>query len=144
MSTIDGRHPDPRTTVLVRLTVPATAAAAGLGVVGAWPTTALAGTDAIPAMMVGLGAALLGAWLGALMPVIFLSRDPRVFLNGLLANLAIRFMVPMAAALILRVWAILPVKPTLLWIAIGQVVLLAVDAAVLVRLVRAQRWESKA
>jgi hypothetical protein len=116
---------------------------AGLGYL---PTVRLAGDGALPAMLIGIGAALVGAWAGSLMPVLFISRDPRVFFNGILLNLGVRFFGTIALALLLRAMGVGPVKPFLLWVGIGQVVLLASDMIMLLRLVRelTPTWEGKA
>jgi len=121
----------------------ALATAIVLAAVGYGPTVALAGPTGVRGMFIGIGAALLGAWIGSLIPVLFISTDPRVFLNGILLGLAARFGISLGAALLLRALDVAPASPLLLWVGIGQVALLATDTVTLLRLVRNLTWESK-
>jgi len=113
---------------------------AGLGY---YPTVAVSGAAGARVMLIGIGAALFGAWAGSLMPVLFVSTNPHVFFNGLLLGLGVRFAVTLALALVLRSAGVEPIKPLLLWVGIGQVVLLGSDTVAQLRWVRQLTWEGK-
>lgn len=123
----------------------AVAAAVALAGLGYYPTRVLTAGAGTQAMLVGIGVALAGAWAGSLMPILFISPNPRVFLNGILLNLGVRFGGTIALALLLRAMGVGPDKPFLLWVGIGQVVLLATDTVMLLRLVRqlTPMWEGQ-
>jgi hypothetical protein len=127
----------------VRIAALAAATAALLACIGYFPTLRLSGTAGVGAMLVGIAVALVGAWIGSLIPILFIRPDPRVFLNGLLIGLGARFVITLALALLLRAMGVGPAKPLLLWVGIGQVVILATDTVGLLRLVRRLSWEGK-
>lgn len=142
MTTKRNPRPDPAR-AFTRIAALAVVTAVVLAGVGYYPTLALSGSAGAQAMFIGIGVALLGAWIGSLMPVLFISTNPRVFLNGILLGLLARFGVTLALALVFRALGIAPAKPLLLWAGIGQVVILATDTVALLRLVRRLTWESK-
>lgn len=136
--------PDPFAT-FTRCALLAAVVGVVLAILGYIPTRVLSDGAGTQAMLIGIGVALVGAWAGSLMPVFFISPNPRVFLNGILLNLGVRFAGTMALALLLRALGIGPDKPFLLWVGIGQVVFLVSDTIMLLRLVRVltPTWEGK-
>jgi hypothetical protein len=142
MTTNSSPEPD-STQAFVRMAALTAAVAVVLGLAGYYPTIALCGSEGVRALVIGMGVALVGAWLGSLMPALFISPDPRVFLNGLLLGLGVRFAVTLALALLLRALDVAPEKPLLLWVGLGQVVLLGSDSVAQVRLARRLTWGNK-
>ena len=111
--------------------------------VGWVPTMHMAGSAGLAAMGVAIAIALLGAWVGTLIPIICMSGDAYRFLGGVLGGLAARFGLTMTIALILRAMDVLPARPLLLWVGIAQVAILGVDTLVLLRLSRGLKWETR-
>lgn len=110
-----------------------TALAAGaLGLIGQWPTAALAGGGAA-AMWMGILIGLAGAVPGTVIPAVLRHRPPGDVAAGLLAGLAARFGVTLGLAVIVWAGGAFAVRPLWLWVGISHVVLLAVDTAVMVR-----------
>lgn len=117
-----------------RIAALALAAGGGLALLGYWPTLRQAGSAGCSAMMLGLSVAVLGAWLGSAVPFYFVRRPLEQFSAGLLAGLGVRFGFTLGLALAVRSLEIVPAEPLLLWVGIGQVVILGVDVFGLVRL----------
>ena len=86
-------------------------------------------------MAAGLGIALIGAWAGIVPAVAVLGRGPQALAWGSLAGLGVRLGVTAALALIARYAAPSPAV-LLIWVGIGQFVLLGVDVAGLIQLLR--------
>ena len=125
----------------VRIAAIALLSAVGLGAVGYYPTLSLAGRTGVSAMLLGIGIALIGGWLGSLPPFFFLNRSAREFPTGILGGLFVRFVSTLGIAL--GIWAldVVPRAPLLIWVGIGQVVILAVDTIGTVRLARSVTGE---
>jgi CHASE2 domain-containing sensor protein len=109
-----------------------TAAAATLALVGYWPTQVQAGAPGVSAMLAGIGIALVGGWAGSLPTVAYLPRKPREHAIGILIGLATRFGVTLGLAVAAWLTGVFPKTPLLLWVGIGQLVILAVDVPGLV------------
>jgi hypothetical protein len=116
-----------------RLAATSLAACVVLAAVGYWPARTLGG---ITAMVVGLSIALLGGWAGLIAPVLAAAAGPRQQLNGQLLGLAARFGATMTLAVAALFSGLVPIKPMILWAAIGHSAVLAVDLAGLVRLLK--------
>jgi hypothetical protein len=119
-----------------RVALMSTAAAVALAAIGYWPTVAQAGTAGVNAMLVGLAICLVGGWVGALPTVAYLSHPPREHPTGILAGLAVRFGVTLGltiAAVLTRAFSDVPL---LLWVGVGQLVILGVDVFSLTGLLR--------
>jgi len=110
--------------------------AVALGLVGYWPTSAQAGSVGVSAMLVGIGIALIGAWLGTLPTIACLPQEPRRHANGILLGLAVRFAITLGLGIAVLVTGCFSVIPLLLWLAIAQMVILMVDVWGLVTLLR--------
>ena len=87
-------------------------------------------------MALGIGIALLGAWLGSLPPLFFVHRPLHEFPTGILAGLLVRFVATLGVAL--GIWAldIVAGAAFLIWVGMGQIVILAVDTIGMIRLAR--------
>jgi hypothetical protein len=120
----------------VRLALLSATVAVVVAAVGYIPTRALAGPGGIRAMGVGVGIALLAALAGLVPPLLALRHGPRERLNGLLAGMAIRFILLLALLLATVLSGLLDKVPLALWAAIGYIILLAVDTAGVARLTR--------
>lgn len=120
----------------LRIATRALLTAVGLGAVGYYPTLSLSGQTGVPAMALGIGIALVGGWVGSAPPCFFIRRPVREFPSGILAGLFIRFVGTLGIAL--GVWAldVVPHAPLLIWVGLGQMVILAVDTIGIVRLAR--------
>jgi hypothetical protein len=105
--------------------------------VGWWPTRRLAGEGALPAMLVGCAVSLIASAVGAI-PVA-LSRKaaaaptPAARLQAMLASMGLRFGVVLALGVVAALSGGFASGPLLIWIAIGYLVLLAVDTWYAVR-----------
>ena len=110
--------------------------AVALALVGYFPTVAQAGQAGAAAMGLGIGIALLGAWLGSLVPFFFLHRPLREFPLGILAGLGVRFAATLGLAVGVNALHAVPEQPLLIWVGIGQVVILAADMIGLLRVAR--------
>lgn len=110
--------------------------AVGLAAIGYWPTLAQAGAAGASAMLVAIAIALVGAWAGTLPPVVYLAKPPQQHPIGILMGLSTRFLVTMGLALGVWLTGLFPKAPLLIWVGIAQFVLLGVDVAVLVGLLR--------
>ncbi len=119
---------------IVRLRLPlVTLATAGVLVaIGYWPTHALAGTAGVHALLAAGVVVLAGGWAGLIPPLVALRRGPRHQLNGLLGGLGVRFAVTLGLTAAAALSGIFALKPLVLWVAIGQFVVLAVDTVGLV------------
>jgi hypothetical protein len=131
VSSNDGVRPGIAFARLAALAVGITGLLAALGY---WPTRTNAGPGGPLGMLLGLGAALVAALAGLVPALLALKHGPRERLNGLLAGMAVRFvlMLGMLLAVLLSGWADRVV--TALWAVVGYVVLLAVDTVGLSRL----------
>jgi len=119
-----------------RLALLSVAVAAGVVVLGYLPTQALASRGAVAMMGLGVGLALV-ATLAGLVPVVLTVRlGPRQRTQGMLAGMALRFILVLAL-LLLSLLSKLDDKVVLaLWTAVGYIVLLAADTFAVARLAR--------
>lgn len=119
---------------LARLALFSLIAAGGTALVGYWPTAAIAGADGIRAMFAGIGVALVGGWIGLVPALFVLRRDPRQQISGILGGLAVRFAATVALAAAVFFTGVFEPRPLILWVAIAQLIVLAVDTVSLVGL----------
>lgn len=113
-------------TRLALLSLVATVVVAAIGYL---PTRAMAGPGGVHAMAAGVGIALLAALAGLVPPLLSIRHGPRERLNGLLAGMAVRFVLLLALLLATMLSGLLDRVPLALWAAIGYIILLAVDTA---------------
>jgi hypothetical protein len=104
---------------------------------GYWPTQAVAGAEAVPAMLAAIGISLVGAWAGLIPTLAYLRKPPQEHPIGILGGLVVRFVVTVGAALALYLVGVLPERPLLLWVGLSQFILLGVDVFHLVGLLKA-------
>jgi hypothetical protein len=121
-------------TAVARLLLFSLAGAAGTSLVGYWPTAAVAGAAGVHAMFAGIAVALLGGWVGLLPCFFVLRRDPRQQVNGILGGLGVRFAATLALAAAVFLTGVFAPRPLVLWVAIAQLAVLAVDTIGLVSL----------
>lgn len=107
--------------------------------IGYWPTAAQAGPAGVYALLIGVGAALLGSWAGSIAPLAMVGAAPQQFVAAYFLGLGTRFALTLLAALTLPAVVDAPRTPLLLWAGIGQVLLLAIDTVYLGLLVRPRR-----
>jgi hypothetical protein len=112
-----------------RLALLSVAAAAVAAAVGYYPTRALAGPGAVRAMGIGIAIALLAASAGLVPPLLAIRLGPKQHLNGMLAGMAIRFVLLLTLLLAALLSGLGEKAPLALWAAIGYIILLAVDTA---------------
>ena len=106
-------------------------AAAGLVAIGWLPTARLAGAAGTNAMLAGTLIALAGGWAG-LVPILrALPQRPADQLNGILLGTVLRFVVTLGAAIAFALGGLFAPRPLVLWVAIAQMVLIAVDTMML-------------
>ena len=86
--------------------------------------------------LAGILAAYMGSLCGNLPPAIGLGRAPQMLIAAALGGLSLRFVVTIALALILAGFFPEVRTPLLLWTAIAQLALLAVDTVWLLRTVK--------
>ncbi len=110
--------------------------AAALAALGYWPTQRMAGAEATWPMAVGIAVALVGAWAGSLPTVLYLRKDPREHVSGILIGLVVRFGATMALALAVLLGSGLAQTPLLLWVAIAHLGLLLTDVLGLIGLLQ--------
>lgn len=111
--------------------------------VGYFPTHAVAGPEGVPAMVWGVGIALVASLVGLVPPLVVRRRGPQGRALGLLAGTAVRFLVMLVLLLIALLGHGAAKLPLALWAVIAYLLLLAADT-IGVALVnrRAQRWSS--
>ncbi|MEW6250191.1 MAG: hypothetical protein AB1716_06060 [Planctomycetota bacterium] len=107
-----------------------------LGALGYMPTMLQAGGAGLGGMLGGISIALVGSWAGSLPTALYLVRPPRQHPTGILAGLAVRFVVTIGLALGAWLTGIWPERPLLIWVGIAQFVLLAVDVLGLTALLK--------
>lgn len=110
-----------------------------LVLVGYWPTAALAGQAGVLALVIAVGAALVGSWSGAVAPLLMVRAAPQQFVAAYFLGLGTRFALTLLAALVLPAILDVPRTPLLLWVGIAQAALLAIDTVYLGLLVRPRR-----
>ncbi len=110
-----------------RLGLIALGVAVVLAAVGYWPTVRLAGAEAVEAMLLGIGIALVGAWAGSLATCLYFAKPPAQHPIGILAGLVVRFVVTIG--LTVAAWAAdaFDNNPLLIWVGLAQLVILGVD-----------------
>jgi hypothetical protein len=104
--------------------------------VGFYPTYALGGPGAISAMLIGMGIALFATLAGLVPQVLTLNLEPRERQSGVLAGTVVRFILTLGLLLPMFLTGITSRVALALWTAIGYIVLLAVDVAGLVWLMK--------
>lgn len=107
-----------------------------LGLIGFVPTRLMVGDDALIAILAGVGVALLGAWAGVIPICRALPREPKEHPIGIMLGIAFRFFVTLGLAVGLALTGWVPVKATIVWVAIAQMIILCVDTINLLALVR--------
>jgi hypothetical protein len=123
---------DPRR--YLRLLALLAALAAALAAVGYLPTARLAGATGTGAMVAGIAASLLATAVGGL-PLLLPRASARDSATVPLLAMALRFLVVIVLAVALALSGLVPVAPTLLWLALSYLVLLAAEAAFTARAV---------
>jgi hypothetical protein len=106
----------------------------GIALIGYWPTASIAGRSGVTAMIAGICVALLGGWIGLIPSLIVLRRDPRQQANGILGGLGLRFAATLALTAAVYFTGVFEPRPLVLWVAISQLIVLAVDTVGLVGL----------
>lgn len=107
-----------------------------VGVVGYLPTQSLAGVGGTAALLAGLAVALAGSWAGIIPTLTYLHRPPQQHAVGVLGGLAVRFAVTIGLAVAIWLTGAVAEKPFLLWVGIGQLIVLGVDVWGLTGLLR--------
>lgn len=122
--------------VYARLALASLAMAAAVAAAGYWPTLKWAGADGVPAMLAGVGIALVAALAGLAPPALAMHRAAQerisAMFQGIVARFAVAVMLTLAAAL--SDWVAR--RPLLIWMAIGYIALMIVDNVALVRLAK--------
>ena len=112
----------------LRFLVYAVAVGAALVLLGYAPTRRLGGEGALPAMVAGCVIGILASAVGAL-PVVLARRSGRQApLQGMLAAMALRFAAVLTLGLSAGLSGWFETRPLLIWIALGYVAQLALDA----------------
>jgi drug/metabolite transporter (DMT)-like permease len=112
----------------LRFLVYAVAVGAVLLLLGYAPTRRLGGSEALPAMAAGCVIGILASAVGAI-PVVLARRSGRGSpLQGMLTSMALRFMAVLALGLSAGLSGWFESRPLLIWIAIGYVAQLPLDA----------------
>ena len=111
----------------MRLALASVAAIVAAAAVGYVPIRALVGEEGVGAMCIGAAIALIAALAGLVPPLLTLRLEARVHMQGMLAGMAVRFLLAVALLLAALLGG-LGHKATLAFsTAIGYIVLLAVD-----------------
>ena len=115
----------------------AVAIGAALVLLGYAPTRRLGGEGALPAMVAGCAIGILASAVGAL-PVALARRSGRQdalqgALQGMLASMALRFATVLVLGLSAGLSGWFETRPLLIWIALGYVAQLALDARYAIR-----------
>ena len=113
------------------------------GIVGVWPTRALAGDGGAVAMAAGLVVAVLGAWVSQLVTLAMSRGGPQHVAVAALAGLGARFVMTFGLAVVVLFARALPTDTFLLWVGIGQTVALGVDVWSLTRIAPLMVGEAK-
>ncbi len=121
---------------LARLALLAVGVAVVLAGLGWLPTRAIAGDAALPAMGLGIGLALLATLAGLVPPVLATRSGPRERTTAALAGMGLRFALMLALLGAALLAGVQPRAVLAIWAALGYLVLLAVDTAGLVWLLR--------
>jgi len=119
------------TRLVLGLLVALTAAIA----IGAWPTWRLAGSGGVTAMFVGSAITLVGGLVGSCVNAFGMAQRPEMAGYTTMAAASARFVLTLAAALVLTLCTDMPEKPLLLWVVISYLAVLAGETASLVRLI---------
>jgi hypothetical protein len=109
---------------------------AGLVLVGWVPTARLGGREAVGAMLAGCGASLLASAIGGLPIALTSGISPGALAPTVLAAMAVRMVVALAAAVVLALSGWFTRAPLLVWTAVSYVVLLTADTWYAVGVVR--------
>ena len=112
----------------LRFLVCAVAVGAALVLLGYAPTRRLGGEGALPAMVAGCVIGILASAVGALPVVLARRSDRRAPLQGMLAAMALRFATVLTLGLSAGLSGWFETRPLLIWIALGYVAQLALDA----------------
>lgn len=132
-----------RGAIFATLAVRALLGAAVIAGLGYFPTRQLVGEEGIPAMLAGIAVALVGAWIGTAPMVYALAFPPQQQITGLMGGLGLRFGATIALGAVVWLSAGLAQKPLLLWIGMTQMVLIAIDVAGMVPLLKRSAEEAR-
>lgn len=121
---------------LLRLAAAGLVVCVAAGAVGYLPTRAIAGNAGVTGMLVGLAITLVGAWAGLAATVPMFRLPPREQVSRILGGFMVRFTVTIALAVAAAFSGLVPPKPTVLWVAIAQLLVLGVDTTLLVRMLK--------
>lgn len=128
-------HPHSPRTALAALWTASLVAALLLAAASGWPAMTLGGPDGVTAMGVGIGVCAVISLIAAVPPSLKVADGRRELATAILLGLGARFLLTLAA-----VAAVLVVAPgnkaLLAWIGVGHVVLLAVDTAALISVMK--------
>lgn len=112
----------------LRFLVYAVAVGAALVLLGYAPTRRLGGEGALPAMVAGCVIGILASAVGALPIALARRSDRRAPLEGMLGAMALRLATVLALGLSAGLSGWFETRPLLIWIALGYVAQLALDA----------------
>ncbi len=122
-----------------RLLTTAGLCAFGLILLAAWPVHMASGQSGASNMIAGVMAALIGSAASLWLPFGFGSGTVSAFAMASLASLGVRFLATLAVGFVVIRAGLAAGDAFWLWLAAAQLLLLAVDTAGLIRLVRA--WD---
>lgn len=111
---------------LVRFLAELVLVSAALGLVGFLPTRRIAGGEGVRAMMLAIGVTALASAVGAL-PVFFARRAGRPTAQPVFSSMLVRLALVAVLAVLVGISRTGPLKPFLVWLVIGYLVLLLVD-----------------
>jgi hypothetical protein len=94
-------------------------------------------------LLVGVAIALVGGWIATYPVVASLRRPGSERVNAILLSTALRFAITLALAAAAALSGFFDPKPLIVWVAIAQLVVLAVDTIGLVRLFKQVEGVSK-
>ena len=105
-------------------------------VIGVWPTWRIAGVEGTTAMLAGSAITLAGGLAGSCVNAFGMARRPELAGHMMMAAASVRFVLVLAAALLVARCTELHEKPLLLWVVISYLTMLAGETVSLVRLIR--------
>lgn len=111
----------------------AVAVAAGSALLGYVPTRRLGGEGALPAMFAGCAIGFVASAVGALPAALSRRTNRPAPLQGMLAAMGLRFATLVILGLSAGLSGWFPIRPLLLWIALGYVGQLALDTRYAIR-----------
>ena len=105
-------------------------------IVGYWPSANWAGPQGVAGLLAGVAIALVGGWVACCPVVGSLRKSAAERVNAILLSIVLRFVITLALAAAAALSGLFAPKPLILWVAIAQLIVLAVDTVGLVRLVK--------